>query len=138
VFASAGQINFTIPASVPIGTAVLNLNNGATAGYPVVLQIDAPPPVIAAPSSAKAGSTVTLTAKGLDAAVISDPSRVTVTEGGVNIPTFTIQKAPDGSSALQIQFTLAASIAGNQIPVTISLDGQLSMPVYINVAAPGA
>jgi hypothetical protein len=56
----------------------------------------------------------------------------------VNIPTFTIQKAPDGSSALQIQFTLAASIAGNQIPVTISLDGQLSMPVYINVAAPGA
>jgi hypothetical protein len=137
-YASPGQINFTIPASVPTGPAILTLNNGATAAYPVMLQIDGPPPTITAASSAKAGGTETLTVRGLDAAVISDPSRVTVTEGGVNIPSFTIQKAPGGSGALQIQFMLAASITGNQIPVTISIDGELSMPVYINVAAAGA
>jgi uncharacterized protein (TIGR03437 family) len=63
---------------------------------------------------------------------------VAVTEGGVNIPSFTIQKAPNSSGALQIRFTLPASITGSQIPVTISVDGELSMPVYINVAAAGA
>jgi hypothetical protein len=115
----------------------LSLNNGATAAYPIVLQIDAPPPVITAASSASAGGTETLTVTGLDPAVISDPGRVTVTEGGVNIPSFTIQQGPDGSGTLQIQFTLAASITGNQIPIAISLDGDLSMPVYINVAASG-
>jgi len=134
-YASPGQINFTIPAGVPTGPAVLSLNNGATAAYPIVLQIDAPPPVITAASSASAGGTETLTVTGLDPAVISDPGRVTVTEGGVNIPSFTIQQGPDGSGTLQIQFTLAASITGNQIPIAISLDGDLSMPVYINLAA---
>jgi hypothetical protein len=138
VHASPGQINFTIPAGAPTGPVVLSLNNGATTAYPIVLQIDAPPPVIMAASSATAGGTETLTVTGLDPAVISDPSRVTVTEGGVNIPSFTIQKGPNGSGALQIRFTLAASITGNQIPVTISVDGELSMPVYINVSAAGA
>ena len=138
VYASPGQINFTIPAGASTGPVVLSLNNGATTAYPIVLQIDAPPPVITAASSATAGGTETLTVTGLDPAVISDPSGVTVTEGGVNIPSFTIQKAPNGSSALQIRFTLAASITGSRIPVTISVDGELSMPVYINVAAASA
>ena len=134
LFASAAQINFVIPAGVPTGPAVLNLNNGTTAAYPIALQIDAPPPVITAASPATAGATETLTITGLNPAAIADPSRVTVTEGGVNIASFMIQQAPDGSGALQIQFTLAASITGSQIPIAISLDGQLSMPIYINVA----
>ena len=143
-FASPGQINFFIPAGVAVGPAVLKLNNGANAAYPILLQIDAPPPVItgAAFTSASSGSaaaaaignTVTLTVTGLDQAALSSPSRVAVTEGGINISSFTIQKAPNGSGALQIQFTLAAAITGNQIPITISFDGDLSMPVYINIS----
>jgi hypothetical protein len=137
LFASPAQINFVIPGGVPTGPAVMNFNNGTTAAYPILLQIDAPPPVITAASSAIAGGTETLTVTGLTAGVLSNSSRVTVTEGGVNIPSFTIQQAPDGLGALLIQFTLAASISGSQIPITISLDGDLSMPIYVNVAASG-
>jgi hypothetical protein len=35
-----------------------------------------------------------------------------------------------------IQFALAASVLGQQVPVTVSQDGDLSMPFYINIAAP--
>jgi len=140
-YASASQINFTIPSGVPTGPAVLKLNNGGMAAYPIVLQIDAPPPVIISATfgsgAAAAGGTMTLTVTGLDASVISNPGRVTVTEGGVNIPSFTIQEAPDGSTDLLIQFSLAASITGSQVPVAITLDGDLSMPVYIDVPATG-
>jgi hypothetical protein len=53
----------------------------------------------------------------------------------VAIPVFSIQKAQDGSGNLLIQFALTASVTGQQVPVTVSLDGDLSMPFYINVAA---
>jgi hypothetical protein len=74
----------------------------------------------------------------MDPAVLAAPSRAGVAEGGVSIPVFTVQQAQDGSGDLLIQFVLAASIAGQQVPVTVSLDGDLSMPFFINVAAPAA
>jgi hypothetical protein len=66
---------------------------------------------------------------------VSAPGRIAVIEGGVAIPVFSIQKAQDGSGNLLIQFALTASVTGQQVPVTVSLDGDLSMPFYINVAA---
>jgi len=114
--------------------------------HPVVLQIDAPPPVIVnaanaagavlgADQTAAPGDTVTLTVTGLDPSLVSTPSRIAVVEGGVNIPGFTIQQAQDGSNNLLIQFALTASVTGQQVPVAVSLDGDLSMPFYINIAA---
>lgn len=146
LYASATQINFVIPAGVPTGPAMLALNNGTTRAYPVVLQIDAPPPVIVSATSvagaaldaarpAAPGDTITLIVTGLNPAVLASPTRVAVTEGGVNIPAFTIQQAADNSGNLVIQFALTASVEGQQVPVTVSLDGDLSMPFYINVAA---
>jgi uncharacterized protein (TIGR03437 family) len=146
LYTSPTLIDFVIPVvGVPIGPAVLTFQNGATAAYPVVLQIDAPPPVVVGAASATGvelgttqtvapGDTVTLTVTGMDPAVVSAPSRVGVAEGGVSIPVFTIQKAQDGSGDLLIQFVLAASITGQQVPVTVTVDGDLSMPFYITVA----
>jgi hypothetical protein len=74
----------------------------------------------------------------MDSAVLSAPSRVAVAEGGVNIPAFTIQAAPDGANALDIQFALSSSVTGSHVPVTVSLDGDLSLPIYIDVAAPAS
>jgi len=70
--------------------------------------------------------------------VLSSPSRVGVIEGGVRIPVFTIQQAQDGTNNLLIQFALDASVTGQQVPLIVTLDGDLSMPFYINVAAPAA
>ncbi len=147
LYASATQINFVVPAGLPVGPAVLTLNNGGMSGYPVVLQIDPPPPVILGAFSssgtaletsqpATPGGTVTLTVSGLDPAVTLTPGRLAVTEGGVNIPAFTIQQAQDGSGDLLIQFALTASVSGQQVPVTVSFNGDLSMPFYITVAQP--
>ncbi|HUO28806.1 MAG TPA: IPT/TIG domain-containing protein [Bryobacteraceae bacterium] len=146
LYSSATQINFVIPATVNVGPAVLVLNNGAANAYPVVLQIDAPPPVIVnavsagavldSSASAAPGATITLTVTGLPAAVVAATNRVAITEGGINIPAFSIQQATDGSGNLLISFALTASVTGQQVPVTVSLDGDLSMPFYINVAAP--
>jgi hypothetical protein len=85
------------------------------------------------------GDTVTLTVSGMYATPAPPPaaSRVGIAEGGVSIPVFTIQQPQDGSNNLLIQFVLTASITGQQVPVTISLDGDLSMPFYIDIAAPG-
>jgi hypothetical protein len=46
LFASAGQVNFTVPSGLSLGPAILRLNNGADNAFPVVLQIDAAPPVL--------------------------------------------------------------------------------------------
>ena len=88
--------------------------------------------------TAAPGDTITLTVTGLDPTVLSNASRLAVTEGGVNIATFALQAASDGSGAVQIQFALAASVTGNQVPIVVSVDGDWSMPVYINVAAPAS
>jgi uncharacterized protein (TIGR03437 family) len=149
LYTSPTQINFVIPVGVPTGPAVLAFQNGARQAYPVVLQIDPPPPVIVgaasaagvslgAAQSAAPGDSITLAVTGMDPAVLAAPSRAGVAEGGVSIPVFTVQQAQDGSGDLLIQFVLAASIAGQQVPVTVSLDGDLSMPFFINVAAPAA
>jgi uncharacterized protein (TIGR03437 family) len=149
LYTSPTQINFVIPVGVPTGPAVLTFQNGAIEAYPVVLQIDPPPPVIVGAASATGvslgaaqtaapGDTITLTVTGMAPAVVSAPSRVGVAEAGVSIPVFTIQQAKDGSGDLLIEFVLAASIAGQQVPVTVSLDGDLSMPFFINVSAPAA
>jgi uncharacterized protein (TIGR03437 family) len=142
LYTSPTQINFVIPVGVPTGPALLTLRGA----LPLVLQIDPPPPVIVgvapaagaalgAAQTAAPGETITLTVTGMDPAVLSAPSRVGVAEGGVSIPAFTIQRAQDGSGDLLIQFVLTASVTGQQVPVTVSLDGDLSMPFYINIAA---
>jgi hypothetical protein len=113
-----------------------------------VLQIDPPPPVIvgaasavgaplSAAQSAAPGDTITLTVSGMynPPAPPPVPSRIGVAEGGVRIPVFTVQQAQDGSNNLLIQFVLTASITGQQVPVTVSLDGDLSMPFFIDIAS---
>jgi uncharacterized protein (TIGR03437 family) len=149
LYSSPTQINFQIPQDASTGPAVLKLNNGAIGAFPVVLQIDPPPPVITAASSASGaaldssqtaalGDQITLTVTGMDPAVLSDSSRVTVTEGSLTIQSFTIQKGLAGSNALLIQFALDASLTGKQIPLAVALDGNVSLPVYINIEAPPA
>ena len=151
LYASPTQINFVIPVTnangpMPIGPAVMTFSNGAVQAYSIILQIDPPPPAIVSILSAAGvpldvaqppapGDTITLVVSGTARGVVSTPSRIGVAEGGVSIPVFTIQQAQDGSGNVLIQFALAASVLGQQVPVTVSQDGDLSMPFYINIAA---
>jgi hypothetical protein len=145
IFTSPNLIYFVIPLEgVPIGPVVATLQGA----LPIVLQIDAPPPsiqvaqsaagsVLGGAQGANPGGTITLVVTGLSqavvSAVLSAPSRIGVTEGGVSIPVFTLSEAQDGSGNLLVNFVLAASITGQLVPITVSLDGDLSMPYYVTI-----
>jgi uncharacterized protein (TIGR03437 family) len=143
LYTSPTQITFVVPVGVSPGPAVMTLQGA----LPIVLQIDPPPPVIVGPvatpgnslsaSTAVPGETITLIVAGLYDPPAPPPAaaRVTVTEGGVSIPVFTMQPMPENPGEVLIQFALTASVTGQQVPVTVSLDGDLSMPFYINIAA---
>ena len=148
-FSSASLVYFVIPAGTPTGPVELDFNNGASQAYAIELQIDPPPPQIvgvlsaagvalSAAQPASPPDTVTLVVSGMDPNVVSVPSRVGVAEGGVSIPFFTIAPASDGSGNLLITFVLTASVAGQAVPVTVSQDGDLSTPAYIDIAASGS
>jgi hypothetical protein len=148
-FSSASLVYFVIPAGTPTGPVELDFNNGASQAYAIELQIDPPPPQIVGVLSAAGvalsdaqpaspSDTITLVVNGMDPKVVSNPSRVGVAEGGVSIPFFTISPASDGSGNLLITFQLTASVAGQAVPVTVSQDGDLSMPAYIDVSASGS
>ncbi len=140
LYSSATQIYFVIPASVTPGPRVMTFQGA----LPVVLQIDSPPPSIVSAASASGqalsavqtaapGDTITLEVSGIASAVLATPGRVGVIEGGVSIPVFTMQQAQDGTNNVWIQFALAASVTGQELPVAVTLDGDLSMPFYITV-----
>ena len=148
LYSSPTQINFVVPAGTNLGPNVLTFSNGAVNAYSLVLQIDPPPPVILSvldasgaqlggSASASTGDMITLEVSGLGTTAPA-LNRIGIEENGVSIPVFTIQQAQDGSGNMIVQFALAASITGQQVPVTVTLDGDLSMPFYITVAAPAA
>ena len=140
-FASAGQINFVVPANTPVGPAYLKLNNGAQSAFPIVVQIDNPPPTIIGitnvsnvsilGSGATAGDLVSVTVSGFDSTVLTNLSRLRITVGGVDMPVLML--SPLGGNTFQIQFTLKQSFGGSQVPVQVWIDGSSSAPVMLTV-----
>ena len=142
-FASASQINFTIPAGFPVGPATLRLNNGAVSAFAVVVPINAPPPAITGIASLSnvalaasgvavgAGDVLNVLATGLDPAVVDSPSRLMVMVSGLDMPVQQI--FPQANGVYQIQIVLTQSFGGGQAPVTVSVDGSSSAPFFITV-----
>ena len=139
-FVGPNQINFVIPAGFPTGLATLNVNNGAFSAFPVMVEIDGPPPAIASinnaanqPLSASVGpgDVLNLLVTGLDPGVIANPSRVQVTVSGLNVPVEQISQA--SGSQIQIQIVITQSFGGAQVPVVVWQDGSPSQAATITV-----
>jgi uncharacterized protein (TIGR03437 family) len=138
---ASDKISFLVPSGFPTGPAVLRLNNGATAAFPVVLQIDAPPPAIVnitnqanqslIGTSVGAGEVVNVWLAGLDSSVVTDWSRVQVTVSGVPMQVQLINQGPGGQ--VQVQFILTQSFGNTQVPVLVWIDGSPSQPATITV-----
>jgi uncharacterized protein (TIGR03437 family) len=144
LFASPNQINFQIPAGIATGPALLKLNNGAADAFPVVVQIDVPPPVIAAVFTlgntpidgahpAYAGEMVAVWLQNLDPATVSSPGRVRLNEGGIEVPAVAILPVPGQPNVYQAVFTLSTAVNGAQVLITVSQDGSASAPAFIPV-----
>jgi uncharacterized protein (TIGR03437 family) len=144
LYASPLQINLVVPASLKPGPAILRLNNGTAQAYPVVVSIDPVPPSITAvqdlsnsnlgPNNpAQPGDVLNLLVSGLaDPGSAIAPGRVHVKVGGHDTPAGSV--TPANGPAYTVQFKLDASVAtGAQVPLTISIDGKISLPVYIPI-----
>jgi len=144
--ASPDQINLVIPASLQPGPAILRLNNGATNAYPVVVAIVPVPPSISAVQNvsnvnisatnpAHPGDILNVQVTGLaahDTAVA--PGRVRITVGGDDMMAGSVTEI--NATSYLIQFTLDPAVpTGAQVPLTVSIDGKTSLPVYISIAS---
>jgi len=137
-----------VPPSLKAGIAILKLNNGAANASPVVVTLVSIPPVItglqnaaavpiAAANAPQPGDSLTLLVTGLaPAGTTIDPKTVRVTVGGVTRMAAVVSEVGT-SSTYQVQFTLDASVpTGAQIPVTISVNGKTSLPIFIPINPP--
>lgn len=145
---TATQVTFVVPPGLKPGAAVLKFSNGSTNAYPVVVTLASVPPVItavedasgapvAAANAPQPGNSLTLLVTGLGAAGTTiDPTTVQVTVGGVTRIAAVVSEVGT-TSTYQVQFALDPSVpTGSQIPVTVSINGRTSLPVYIPINPP--
>ena len=137
------QVVFQVPPNFPVGPAVLRLQSGGEASYPVVVSIDMPPPVVnavinssagASPRPARPGDVLTLSVRGLaEPGVEITPGAVKVTVGGVEHQALSVTAAPQAGTHLVV-FVLGQGVApGPQVPLTVSFGERTSLPYLLAV-----
>ncbi len=140
---AANQIRVQIPPGTQPGVATLRVENGSDLSYPIAIAIGQPPPQIVAVSSASApiadstrpvrtNELITLMVNGLESSgMIVDPSRVTVSIGGLNLqPGFVGEQG----GQYRVTLTLPSGTPVGVLNLTIALDGRQSDPFLLAVA----
>jgi uncharacterized protein (TIGR03437 family) len=145
--ATQNQVTLQIPANLPVGAAILTLNNGTSNCPPVAVTIDPLPPTITSIQNAAAVAfSASLPASGrqvvnvylsgfADQSAIIFPSQVTINVGGVNHPA--VQVDPAGNGLFLVSFVLSDLVpTGAQTPITVYLNNRSSyvavLPTFNN------
>lgn len=144
LYASPSQINLQIPTGLQPGPAVLTLNNGTVAAYPLAVTIDPTPATITAvqtntgaaittASPAHPGDYIVLTLTGFAAAGTTiDPSRVQIGVAGDMRNAISVTSA---GNTYQVAFTLSANDPiRSDAPLIVYLDGHSSYPATLAIA----
>jgi uncharacterized protein (TIGR03437 family) len=140
-FTSPAQVNFLVPPTFQTGAAVLKVTNGGGSAYPVLMQIDVPPPTIVSVTNASgvpydaarfasAQDVIDVVVTSLDPTVVNNPSRVVVTMGGLTIPV-TIVSLPNNQ--FQLQFVMPQGFGGIPVPLAVVVDGSASQSFMLTV-----
>jgi len=148
LYASPTQINLQIPAGLQPGAAILTLNNGVTAAYPVVVGIDTFPASIGSVQSG-AGTNVTLSSPA-HAGDILTASLTNFAAAGSAVATSRVQVSVAGvlrdaaqvfspaPGVYQVSFLLNPNeTVGSALPLIVYLDGRSSYPAALPVATSG-
>jgi uncharacterized protein (TIGR03437 family) len=144
VTASPTQISFVIPAGLQPGPALLNLNNGASDAFPVVIHIDAPPPVITSVLSSAnqtvdashpdfAGDVIQVMLQNLDPATLTNPSRLHLSENGVDLQTLSVSAAPGQQALYVATFALSSTLTSQLVQLAVTENGMTSNAVIIAI-----
>jgi uncharacterized protein (TIGR03437 family) len=146
IYASPTQINLQIPAGLSPGPAILQLNNGVAAAYPVLVNIDTPPAGINAIQNgsggyidsthpAHQGDLLIVSLSNFASGATIDPSRVQVGVAGVMHSVLTVTTPVAG--LYQVAFLLNTSDKiGQTEQLVVYLDGRSSNPATIPLANP--
>lgn len=146
LYASPSQLNLQLPSSLTPGPAILTLNNGAAAAFPITVNIDTLPAginavqnslgvYIDAANPAQQGETLIVTLNNFAPPGTNiDPSRVQVSVGGVSHSVLTVAQA---GAVYQITFALnPTDPVGQSEALIVYLDGRSSYPASIPVTYP--
>jgi uncharacterized protein (TIGR03437 family) len=141
---NGNQITFQIPAAIPTGIYLLRLDANGIRGQQVAISVDAAPPQITgvisgftnqqvnANNPARAGDLIAVQVTGLaDPGTLVATNRVVVNAGGIDNPA--VQVIAVGSGHQIYIFLPPSVVPGNQVPVTVSVDGRVSPPFNIAV-----
>jgi uncharacterized protein (TIGR03437 family) len=143
--AAPGQISFVVPGSIAPGPAVLRLQNGSEPAYPVLVNIEGLPPMIAGVTAggglvdpahpARQGDFLTLLVSGLstDPAAQVVPGSVRVNVGGIEHQAMFVAPPNGQFNMYQVLFALSPAVPGGMQILTVALDGRTSAPFALPV-----
>jgi len=140
---NGNQLTFQVPSDATPGQYTLRVDTNGQRGLPIGVAVDPTPPIINAIGSifnqpvdaarpAHPGDLLNLQVVNLaDQGTVVAPSRVTVNVGGTDIA---INQVAAVGAGHQVILFLPQNIAlGTQVPLTISIDGRVSAPVFLSI-----
>jgi uncharacterized protein (TIGR03437 family) len=146
LYASPSQLNLQLPSTLTPGPAILTLNNGALAAFPIGVSIANIPAGIDAVQNLSGAYIYAANPAHLNDTLIVtlgnfaplntniDPSRVQVSVGGVLHSVFQVTRS---GAVYQVYFSLNSNDAiGQSEQLVVYLDGASSYPATIPVAFP--
>jgi len=138
---SGNQVTFQTPANMALGPAVLQMTVNGTPVLPIVLPVDAPPPVILSAANASGtiidvthpavpGDTINLIVSGLaDPGASVDISRVRVTAGGMDQQVLQVTPNTTPAGTHTVQFVLSVNTPrGSVTNMVVTIDNRVSLP----------
>jgi uncharacterized protein (TIGR03437 family) len=135
LFANGAQVNFQVPSGFPAGPATLVLTAGGVSTLPVMVQIYASAPLIAAVTTPggpllpatilSPDDVITLTAAGLDPTLANGyVGRLRVTIAGVDMAVQQVALTAPGT--FTIQAVVTQSFGASPAPLVLTVDGASS------------
>ena len=143
LFVSGNQVNFVIPPGIATGPTVLKLNNGTNTAFPIMIQIDKEPPVVASVTNAvnqvldiahpgAIGDILTVTLASADASLAGSSGRIHVTVSGVELPVLSVAAGAQPGT-IQVFAAIVQSFGGSSVPLSVTVDGSHSNPYSVTV-----
>ena len=140
------QITVQLPADIAAGPAILNFFNGADSAFPVAVNIDPPPPGIAAIQTAggayvdatrpvRGGDQLIVTMIGLGESTATIPnSRVRVNVGGTDHAPQSVTSVGGGYYEVVLFLSPTVKI-GKAVTTIVYLDGRSSLPATLAITS---
>jgi hypothetical protein len=136
VIATPTAVTFQVPLGFPSGPAVLRLFNGQDNALPMLLGIDAPPPVITGlnlSSALKSGDMLLLSFSDPGAEGPLDASRLRIRIADQDVAPLALVAQPNQPKAYQVTWIAPAGLIPGAVSLSVKVDDRTSDPILVLV-----